>query len=112
MTPIAVNTTPTVCPQCGGALSLPYGSRTKPGMVVQTCRNYQHCGESVWSEAPATPPVIAEDLTRHGRMFLPSTSEPMPPKVIAPNRWKRFSDSELVTVNQQDRKRAAAGGER
>lgn len=109
MTLIAVNTTPTVCPDCGGKLSMPLGSKARPGMVVQTCKSYQTCGRSVWSPVAAVvaEPVI-DDGSRHGRMFHVDA----PPRLVAPNRWKRFSDSELATVNQQDRKLAAAGGDR
>lgn len=111
--PMAINETPTTCPDCGGRLSLPLGSRSRPGQVVQTCKNYQACGRAVWSAAAdvVTEPIV-DDGSRHGRMFLPSTSEPELPKVVAPYRWSRFSDAELATVNSGDRKLAAAGGDR
>lgn len=97
------------CPDCGAPLSMPHVSRTRPDMAVQTCRNYQHCGRPVWSKAAdvVTAPVV-DDGSRHGRMFLVDA----PKTLHAPNRWKRFTDSELFEMNQQDRKLAAAGGER
>lgn len=110
MTPVLVvnNTTPTSCPSCGGALSLPTGSKARPGMVVQTCKNYQTCGRAVWSAAPVVTAPVVDDGSRHSRMFQVDA----PPRLVAPNRWKRFSDSELAAVNQADRKLAAAGGDR
>lgn len=120
--PIAVNRTPATCPDCGSALSMPLGSKARPGMVVQTCKNLQHCGRSVWSSAAeiVTEPVV-DDGSRHGRFQLPATSEPAPPAVVAPNRWAsmgrmariaRLSRRELEALNQQDRRLAAAGGDR
>jgi hypothetical protein len=110
MTPVLVvsNTTPTHCPDCGGSLSMPLGSKARPGMVVQTCKNYQACGRAVWSATPAVTAPVVDDSSRHGRMFQIDA----PPRLVAPNRWKRFTDAELAAVNQQDRKLAASGGDR
>lgn len=110
MTPVLVvtNSTPTSCPDCGESLSMPLGSKARPGMVVQTCKNYQKCGRAVWSSVPAVAPVVVDDGSRHSRMFQVDA----PSRLVAPNRWKRFTDSELATINQRDRKLAAAGGDR
>ena len=105
------------CPLCGGPLSLPFpGRRKQAGQVVQHCRNFQSCDYTVWSEAAVVvaPPVV-DDGSRHGRFHLPVTSEPEPPVVVAPNRWTpmhRVARRELELMNQQDRKLAAAGGDR
>lgn len=116
MTPlVAVNRTPTVCPLCGSSLSLPLGSKAKPGMVVQTCKNLQHCGRSVWTEREdvRTEPIV-DDGSRHGRMFQIDA----PPVLVAPNRWRtpaqiaRLARHELRALNLSDRKLAAAGGDR
>jgi hypothetical protein len=110
MTPVLVvtNTTPATCPDCGDVLSMPLGSKARPGMAVQTCKNYQACGRAVWSSLPIITAPVIDDGTRHARMFQVDA----PPKLVAPDRWKRFSDSELASVNQSDRKLAAAGGDR
>lgn len=110
MTPVLVvtNTTPATCPDCGSALSSPHGSKARPGMVVQTCKNYQACGRAVWSSPPIVTAPVVDDGSRHARMFQVDA----PKRLTAPNRWKRFSDSELAAVNQQDRKLAASGGDR
>jgi hypothetical protein len=115
---VAVNTTPTVCPDCESPLSLPLGSRSRPGMVVQTCKNYQACGRAVWSPAAPAAAADVDDGSRHARHLLPVTSEPEPPPVVAPNRWTstrtltRLARRELAVLNHQDRKLAAAGGDR
>lgn len=107
----------TTCPTCGGPLSLPLRGRGKrSGQVVQTCRAFQVCGQSVWTEAAAV--VVAptvDDGSRHGRFHLPVTSEPEPPVVVAPNRWtpmRRLARRRLEQLNIQDGKLAAAGGDR
>lgn len=116
MTLVAVNTTPTVCPDCGGALSHPLGSKARPGMVIQTCKNYQPCGRAVWSAVgePRLAPVV-DDGSRHGRMFLPSTSEPAPAPLKTKPNWTsvgRLARRQLAEMNRHDRKLAAAGGDR
>lgn len=116
MTLVVVNVTPTTCPDCGGALSMPLGSKARPGMVVQTCKEYQTCGRSVWSPvgAPIVAPVV-DDGSRHARHLLPMTSEPPPAPVVAPARWAsvgRMARRELAALNLRDRKLAAAGGDR
>ena len=74
MTLVAFNTTPSTCPDCGGALSMPLGSKARPGMVVQTCKNYQVCGRAVWSAVGTviTEPVI-DDGSRHARFLMPES---------------------------------------
>lgn len=110
-------TAATTCPTCGGPLSLPLRGRGKrSGLMVQTCRAFQVCGQSVWTEAAAV--VVAptvDDGSRHGRFHLPLTSQPEPPAVVAPNRWtpmRRLARRRLEQLNSQDRKLAAAGGDR
>lgn len=115
MTLVAVNTTPTVCPDCDSPLSMPIGSKARPGMVVQTCKNYQHCGRAVWSALPVVLAPVVDDGSRHGRMFLPSTSEPEPAPLNTKPNWTsvgRMARRELAAMNQRDRKLAAAGGDR
>lgn len=105
------------CPTCGGPLSLPLRGRGKrAGLVVQTCRAFQTCGQSVWTEAAAVvvEPVV-DDGSRHARCLQPVTFEPEPPPVVAPDRWMsvgRLAKRELDALNRQDRKLAAAGGDR
>lgn len=118
MTALALVTKPAAapCPICGGPMSLPFpGRRKQAGKVVQHCRDAQHCGHTVWSLAPVVTPAVVDDGSRHGRFHLPVTSEPEPPVVIAPNRWTgmhRVARRELDELNSQDRKLAAAGGDR
>jgi len=105
------------CPLCGGVLSLPFPGRGKRvGRVVQHCRDFQTCGYTLWSTAVEAPaPAVVDDGSRHGRFHRPVTSEPEPPVVVAPNRWTpmhRVARRELELMNRQDRKLAAAGGDR
>jgi len=116
MTLVAVNSTPTACPDCTGQLSIPIASRSRPGMVVQTCRNYQACGRSVWSRVgTVVTERVVDDGSRHGRFQLPSTSEPEPAPLNTKPNWfpmSRLARHELAAINQADRKLAAAGGDR
>jgi hypothetical protein len=118
MTPLAlVTTAPKTCPTCGSELSLPLRGRGKrAGQVVQTCRAFQTCGLSTWTDAAdAVTPAAKDDSSRHGRYLLPVTFEPEPPVVVAPDRWMsvgRRARRELDAINRQDRKLAAAGGDR
>lgn len=115
MTLVAVNSTPTVCPDCNGALSMPMASKARPGMVVQTCKNLQHCGRSVWSEVGTViVEKVVDDGRRHGRFQLPSPHEPEPRYRTKPN-WasvRSIAQREINRLIQTDRKVAAAGGDR
>lgn len=112
---LVVKTIEPVCPICGGPMSLPFpGRRKQAGKVVQHCRDAQHCGHTVWSDAPVVVPAHVDDGSRHGRFQLPVTSEPEPP-LIAPNRWTpmhRLARRQLEALNRLDRKLAASGGDR
>ncbi len=113
----AVEATPVTCPQCDGPLSMAKPGRgAMAGQVVQMCKTHETCGVTVWSDAVDGPAVpVVDDGSRHARYLLPVTSEPEPPVVVAPNRWTslgRMARRELAALNQQDRKLAAAGGDR
>lgn len=106
----AVNTTPTTCPDCGSALSLPTGSQFRPGMVVQTCKNFETCQRAVWSSG-GTVITNIDDGRRHARMFQMTA----PPRLVATKNWtsvQRLALRELEALNRKDRKLAAAGGDR
>lgn len=98
------------CPICGGPMSLPFpGRRKQAGKVVQHCRDAQHCGHTVWSDAPVVVPPVVDDGSRHGRFHL------QPPVLVAPNRWTpihRLARRHLEALNKLDRKLAASGGDR
>jgi hypothetical protein len=92
-------------------MSMPFPGRGKRvGQVVQHCRNFQACGHTVWSAASAVVvPTPKDDGSRHGRFHL------QPPVLDAPAKWEsvsRFAQRELDAMNRQDRKLAAAGGDR
>lgn len=102
---------PSTCPKCGDQLSTPIRSKSRAGMVVQTCRNGE-CMHTVWTTA-------AYDLAplpapQHGQMFAPSTSGPEPPKPHA-GAMDRFNRAQvsgtLRKAITQQRKEAAAAAE-
>jgi hypothetical protein len=104
---------PTTCPKCGDRMSTPIpGKRT--GLLITVCRN----GECLYTERSATPQVAelfkpAPAAADHGRMFLPSTSKPEPPRPRA-GAMQRFNQAVVggtvreAIVKQRQQARAAA----